>query len=256
MPRHELNRHPLAPLLAGVYRLAGGARRRRVAQSIFSLLGRLEGHGQRSATTRILLARDHGVRIGAFSYGECFVPGAFAPGCTVGRYVSVGPGVRAYTRNHPLNHVSTAPFFYEDSPPNTQDNPSSKSRLIIGHDVWLGQRATITPGCSRIGTGAVIGAGAVVTQNVPDFAIVGGVPARVLRYRFDPPTRQALLATRWWKLTPQQLAHETSLMTGPLNAERLIQLARTTHDARRTHTNAPFSDATTPPSSPLHPHPA
>ena len=98
--------------------------------------------------------------------------------------------------------------------------------LRIEHDVWLGRNAVILPGCRRIGIGAVIGAGAVVTRDVPDFAIVGGVPAKVLRYRYDEPTQAKVLASRWWELQPEALA------------EDLGKMCRTASDA--------FDDASTP----------
>ena len=67
--------------------------------------------------------------------------------------------------------------------PIMQQGSKPKSELIIAGDVWIGTRATILPGCRTIGQGAVIGAGAVVTKDVPDYAVVGGNPAKVLKYR-------------------------------------------------------------------------
>lgn len=74
---------------------------------------------------------------------------------------------------------------------------------VIGCDVWVGHNVVILQGVC-IGHGACIAAGAVVTDNVPPYAIVGGVPSRVIKYRFDEPTREALLASRWWEL-PQEI---------------------------------------------------
>ena len=69
--------------------------------------------------------------------------------------------------------------------------------IEIGHDCWIGQRVFIVGGV-KIGTGAVVMAGAVVTKNVPPYAIVGGVPAKVLRFRYDVETIEFLLKTEWW----------------------------------------------------------
>lgn len=70
---------------------------------------------------------------------------------------------------------------------------------VIGCDVWIGTYAVVLQGIC-IGHGACIAAGAVVTDHVPPYAIVGGVPARVIKFRFDAPTRERLLASRWWEL--------------------------------------------------------
>ena len=77
---------------------------------------------------------------------------------------------------------------------------------IIGCDVWVGANAVILHGCT-IGHGACVAAGAVVTKSVPPYAIVGGVPARILKYRFDAVTRGRLLSSRWWEL-PQSIVAE------------------------------------------------
>ena len=69
--------------------------------------------------------------------------------------------------------------------------------VTMGHDVWIGRDVTLLCG-THIGTGAVVAAGAVVTKDVPPYAIVGGVPAKILKYRFDPKTIAGLLASEWW----------------------------------------------------------
>ena len=77
--------------------------------------------------------------------------------------------------------------------------------LIVADDAWIGARALILPGCARIGRGAVVAAGAVVTRDVPDYAVVAGNPARVIRHRFDEPVRHAADRTSWWQLPPEQV---------------------------------------------------
>nr|MCU0732495.1 hypothetical protein [Hyphomonas sp.] len=89
--------------------------------------------------------------------------------------------------------------------------------LEIGHDAWIAEYVVITSKCKRIGIGAVVGAGSVVTQDIPDYAIAVGSPARIVRYRFDEPVRAALLESRWWRLSPEQLLAFRAVLTRPLN---------------------------------------
>lgn len=95
---------------------------------------------------------------------------------------------------HPFFYFSRLGLVKQDTIPAASDNP-----LDIGDDVWIGDRVTILSGCRRIGRGAVIAAGAVVTRDVPAFAIVGGVPARLIRMRFDPEQIARIENTRWWE---------------------------------------------------------
>jgi len=206
----ELRRSALSPLLLAAYRLP------RVKGICLKVIGRLEGGDFYSATLREILKQNYGVVAGAYSYGEGLIPGAFPAGVTIGRYVSIAPGVRIFLRNHPMERLSLHPFFYNRRLGFLREDSIATGRLEIGHDAWLGERAIITPGCAKIGIGAVVGAGAVVTRDVPDFAIVAGNPARLLRYRFDEKTRQLVLASRWWEHPVEEVAKHLPEMLRPL----------------------------------------
>jgi acetyltransferase-like isoleucine patch superfamily enzyme len=151
-----------------------------------------------------------------YSYGECFTPGAFPPGTIVGRYVSVADGVRAFSRNHPMRRLSLHPFFYNSALGYVPKDTIGSGSLEIGHDSWLGERAIITPGCRRVGIGAVVGAGAVVTRDVPNFAIVAGNPARLIIMRFADDLCDRILLSRWWELPISQIRPYLSDMAADL----------------------------------------
>lgn len=110
----------------------------------------------------------------------------------VGRYCSIANLVTIGAQPHRLNWLGTYPFLQLATVP-----------TFIGNDVWIGSGAVILAGV-RVGDGAVIGAGSVVTKDVPPYAIVVGNPAKVKRYRFTPEVIEGLLETKWWELSEEE----------------------------------------------------
>jgi acetyltransferase-like isoleucine patch superfamily enzyme len=134
------------------------------------------------------------LRIGAFSY--------IRSGCElacisrIGRFCSIGNDVVLGQERygHPLNWVSTHPFAHdEDGHSFTPTHQPTQ----LGNDVWIGREAMIMEGVS-IGHGAMVGARALVTHDVPPYAVVAGAPARIIRYRHPPEIISGLLASQWW----------------------------------------------------------
>jgi acetyltransferase-like isoleucine patch superfamily enzyme len=187
---------------------------------------RLEGGDMRSRTLRRILWHRYGVQAHAFSYGGFHEPGASEPGLSVGRFASVSRDAR-WGLGHPMDHVSLSHFFADPRNGFVERWPFERPTLEIGPDAWIGALAVITSGCSRIGIGAVVGAGAVVTRDVPDFGVVVGVPAKLVRLRFSEPLRDAILASRWWERSPQALRGVKVAFTEPVGEAGCLEaLAR------------------------------
>lgn len=206
----ELRRSPAAQCFSALYRFS--PLRRYCARAILLL----ENGPFFSESIRRVLWRYHGVAVGAYSYGECLNGGAFPRGVVVGRYVSMASGVRVFLRDHPMDRLSTHPFFFNRELGIVEADTVEMGSLQIGHDAWIGDRVIITPGCRRVGVGAVIGAGAVVTRDVPDFAVVAGNPARLIRMRFPERTCRIILESRWWEHPLHVVRRHLADMTRPL----------------------------------------
>lgn len=170
--------------------------------------------------------------LGAYSYSHSFTRDI----SEIGRYCSIGANLQIIRNTHPTDRLSSSPVFYsprklrEWGGPAKQrssivDFESEQAPVTIGHDVWIGGDVRIRSGI-HIGTGAIIGAGAIVTKDVGPYTIVAGVPAKVVKYRFEQPLIKRLLATQWWKYTPQDL-----LDYQPDEPEKFVALFENRDDA-------------------------
>ena len=157
------------------------------------------------------------VRVGSYTYGDLniitFSDKSFL---SIGNFVSIAGNVFfLLDTEHCFEHISTYPFAVKIS--HTCDSESfSKGDIIIDDDVWIGYRAIIMSGV-HIGQGAVIASGAVVTKDVPPYAIVGGVPARLIKYRFPSNMIEELLKIDYGKLSPKMIKEHIDELYTELN---------------------------------------
>lgn len=122
----------------------------------------------------------------------------------IGKFANIASEVRINPGNHPVEWVSQHHFLYRCRKYGMRDEDNRQffdwrrlQRVTVGHDTWIGHKAIVLPGIT-IGNGAVVGAGAVVTKDVPPYAMVAGVPAKVLRFRFPTAIRKQLDDIGWW----------------------------------------------------------
>lgn len=159
------------------------------------------------------------MQIGDFTYASDFDPpedwaGRLAPylfpfsqeKLVIGKYCQIAHGVRfiGSSANHDSRGLTTFPFAVFDPDTMLGYQPDTRD-TVIGHDVWLGFGAIVTPG-AQIGNGVIVGAGSVVRGHVPDYAVVAGNPAQVVRMRFTSQEIAQLNALAWWDWEPRKVA--------------------------------------------------
>ena len=162
--------------------------------------------------------------LGAYSYigrGTQLIYASVGKFCSISGNVLIGMG------HHTLSYLSTSPIFTEKNNGTGHSWTDRESLLpyklvTIGNDVWIGTRAMVLGGVT-IGDGAVIGAGAIVTKDVPPFAIVAGVPARIVRYRFSEEIIARLEVMQWWNLSDEVLKSNIALFQSEDNDIEKLQ---------------------------------
>jgi virginiamycin A acetyltransferase len=164
---------------------------------IVYLVRKLENDEFYSTTLRRIYNKYLFVDIGMYTGRYLF--NSIDPHTTIGRYCSIAYGVRIINHNHPIDWRSTHPFFFNSNLSFSKIDHTKYIPITIGHDVWIGHNAIITPNVTKIGTGSIVAAGAVVTKDIPPYAIVVGNPARIVRYRFPQKVIDFLLTSKWWE---------------------------------------------------------
>jgi len=152
----------------------------------------------------------------------------------IGKFSSIACGAKFLfnSANHSLSSLSSYPFpilfdEWDLDAGQITDAWDNKGNIVIGNDVWIGYEAVILAGVT-VGDGAVIGARAVVTKDVPPYTVVGGIPAKPIRKRFDEQTVQTLLQLRWWNWDTEKIrAHIRDLQEGNLSALQALKAGDT-----------------------------
>lgn len=147
----------------------------------------------------------------------------------VGRFCSISSNCLIGLANHSLEFLSTSPIYTNQHNStgyiwSSADLFEEYKHTVIGSDVWIGSNVIIIGGVN-IGSGSIVGAGAVVTKDVPPYAIVGGVPAKIIRYRFDRPIVEKLLQMEWWNAPEEKLrANMVYFQSNDISLEKLSEL--------------------------------
>lgn len=164
-----------------------------------------------SKTIRRLYADYYGIKIGYGTYGGAFDISSIPVwgGVEIGNWCSFATNVVILRYNHPLNNFTSHPIIYDPIMKYAQNFSLSRNDIVIGHDVWIGRSVIICPNVKRIGNGAVIGAGSVVTKDIKPYSVVAGNPAREIRKRFGEEKIKQIEETQWWNLEFEELVNKT-----------------------------------------------
>ena len=163
------------------------------------------------------------MQVGEFTYGQDNITHVFKKefpnvNLIIGKFCSIASNIKVYYGQgyHDLNNISTYPFGYvhnnEFGLP-CYNNGKTNGDIIIGNDVWIGDNVTIISGVI-IGDGSIIATNSHVTSNVKPYSIVGGNPAKLIKYRFDDEIIQKLLEIKWWDWELEKIKENTKLLNG------------------------------------------
>lgn len=179
---------------------------------------RKEGGPAFSKTLRKYFHEKYNINIGYGTYGGCFNHNNNIPeNVEFGNYCSIAGNLRIIRADHPKNYFTLHPLFYNPDMGFVKKDQLKRNKLMIGHDVWIGEWSVILPKVSKIGNGAIIGAGSIVTKNVEPYTIVGGNPAKRIGKRFSDETIEQIEQTQWWNWDKATLLKNINILEDIIN---------------------------------------
>lgn len=190
---------------------------------IENLIKKVEGGEFWSVSLRKIYKDNYGMIIGNGTYGV-FKQEKYKY-IQFGNYCSIAKGLEYFPRNHPKEFSTMHPIFYNSDMGFVKESPIEYSKLYVGHDVWIGANVIITSKCNKIGNGAIIGAGSVVTKDVEPYTIVAGNPAKIIGKRFDDQEVIELLEkSKWYEMSLDELKKYSEYIENPKKfAEKIIE---------------------------------
>jgi acetyltransferase-like isoleucine patch superfamily enzyme len=190
---------PIDEFLFRLYRIKSRYSRKIIRE----LLLRRKNSEIYSRVLRKIFSQYHYIHIGMYSYGAFTL--SIPSGTVVGRYSSVPRNLLVLRGNYAITRKSCHPFFFNPTFHYVDKLLITRRKLTIGNDAYVGIDVTILPSVSTIGNGAVVGAGSVVVRDVPPFAVVGGNPAKIIKYRFSQNTIDEITKSAWWEKDIEEL---------------------------------------------------
>ena len=204
--KHPNKNNALCSILVWIRRRSSNSKMNRFLER---RIAHLDGGFEYSRIIRDLYKEFHGLTIGYGTYGGCWNNASlWWSNIIIGNYCSFSGSINLFPCNHPMNLFTTHPITYDTwrgGASKQRDFSTEKPSLEIGHGVWMGEGALVLSGCKKVGNGAVIGAGSIVTHDVPPYAVVVGNPARVVRYRLTPSQIERVEDSKWWLMDKDEL---------------------------------------------------
>ncbi len=190
--------------------------------SFFALFDKNCSIHEKSKINRFVFLRNSKVDAYSFVGPNCNLLNA-----TIGKFCSISKNINIGAPIHPTDLVSTSPIFYRplngtgSTFTQVQTFNDNSKPVIIENDVWIGMNSTILGGVT-ISNGSIIGAHSIVTKDVPPYAIVAGVPARIIKYRFTEDIIKELLSLQWWNMQTDTLLNPKTLSLFSQKPDKII----------------------------------